>query len=223
MNIACLFFFCIPHLSAQKIETIRVKGNEAADFISKAQYKFPAFTRAKVFLKDGEIASARLNYDYFNQAMKYIDEKDDTLVIANENDINYISSVLDTFFYQNKYYEWIASSATARLAVRRTYKLVDREKIGAYGTSSPANKVESHTAILGITKLDLDISEELVFSKETTYYISSMKGHFVEANKKNISKLFPRKGIEDYINQNKLNLNKEKDLIDVFVYANKLG
>lgn len=221
LTIACAFFFCLPSLSAQKIETIRLKGNEAADFITKAEYKFPTFTRAKVFLKDGEIASARLNFDYFSQVMKYIDEKGDTLAIANEDDINYISSAIDTFFYQNKYYEWIASSASARLAVRRTYKLLDREKVGAYGTSSPAHNVESHSAILGITKLDLDINEELVFSKETTYYISSTKGHFVEANKKNISKLFPRRGIEDYINQNKLNLNKEKDLIDVFVYANK--
>ena len=65
------------------------------------------------------------------------------------------------------------------------------------------------------------LNEEFVFSKETTYYISSVKGHFVEANKKNISKLFPRRNIEGYIKENKLNLNKEKDLIDVFVYANK--
>ncbi|MEO9145464.1 MAG: hypothetical protein ABI237_07885 [Ginsengibacter sp.] len=223
LNILLILFFCISNLFAQKEETIRVRGNEITKFIAKSKYKFRSFTRSKVYLKNGEIAIARLNYDYFDQAMKYIDEKGDTLSIANGKDIDFISNGLDTFFYQNQYYEWIASSATARLAVRRTFKLLDRETIGAYGTSSPAQKVESHTAILGVTKLDLDANEELVFVKKTTYYISTIKGHFVETNKKSISKLFPHKNIDDYINQNKLDLNKEKDLIDVFVYANKPG
>jgi hypothetical protein len=165
MLFTMLFF--LFNATAQRTETIRVKGKDATDFVSKSQYKFPAFTRAKIYLKDGDIASARVNYDYFNQTMKYIGENADTLAIANENDLKYISSDLDTFFYDNKYYEWVASSAKARLAVRRNYKFLNREKTGAYGTSSPAHNVESHDAILGVTHLNLDVNEELTFSKES--------------------------------------------------------
>jgi hypothetical protein len=49
-----------------------------------------------------------------------------------------------------------------------------------------------------------------------------VNGHFVEATKKNISKIFPSKNIDSYIAENKLNLTREKDLIDLFVYVNKL-
>lgn len=219
--VICAFLLFHFAALAQKTEIIRLKGNEATAFIAKSQYKFPSYTRAKVYLKDGDIASARVNYDYFNQSMKYIGENGDTLIIANPGDLKYISSDLDTFFYDNKYYEWLASSAVARLAVRRTYKFLNSEKVGAYGTSSPTHNIESHDAILGITHLNLNVNEELSFSKETMFFISSINGHFVEATKKNISKIFPRKNIDEYISANKLNLTKEKDLIDLFVYVNK--
>ncbi|MEP7106403.1 MAG: hypothetical protein ABI760_00445 [Ferruginibacter sp.] len=221
LNFTCIFFLCISSVFAQKAETIRVVGKEADDFIAKAAYKFPAFTRARVYLKNGDIANGKFNYDYFNESMKYIDEKGDTLVIANEKDINCISIGSDTFFYDNRYFEWVASSASARLAVKRTLRLTHREKLAPSITNSPTNKVESHDVILDISNHQLDANEVLVFLKQTTYYISSINGHFAEANKKNIGKLFPGKNIEEYITRNKLNLNKEEDLIDVFVYANK--
>ncbi|MEP7145008.1 MAG: hypothetical protein ABI707_19135 [Ferruginibacter sp.] len=218
---ASIFFLCVSYLFAQKEETIKVTGKEAADFIAKAEYKFPAFTSSKVYLRNGEVAGGRFNYDYFNELMKFINEKGDTLAIADEKNINYISTGPDTFFYDNKYYEWVASSATARLVVRHTLKLTHTEKTGAFGISSPNTNVESRDAILDISHHQLDINEVLVFSKQTTYYISSINGHFTEANKKNISKLFPGKNIDSYIDQNKLSLHKEEDLVDVFVYANK--
>jgi hypothetical protein len=69
----------------------------------------------------------------------------------------------------------------------------------------------------------LDINEEIVFAKQKAYYVSGIKNHFVEANKKNISKLFPEKDIDNYIKENKLNLNKEEDLVQLFVFVNKPG
>ena len=216
-----IFFFFTTSLSAQRTEVIRVKGNDVPAFIAKTKYKFPAFTHAKIFLKNGEVASARINFDYFDQAVKYIGEQRDTLILTND-DIKYISSTVDTFFYDKKFYEWIASSATARLAMLRTYKLNDKQKIGAFGTSSPTQKIESHDAILGVTHLDLGTNEEYVFSEQTSYFISKTDGNFVPATKKNISKIFPKKDIENYIASNKLNINKQEDLITLFVYANKL-
>ena len=220
ITFAALFFLGQASVLAQSVETIRVKGNKALEFFDKNQYKFPGFSKGKVYLKDGEVASARLNFDYFSIAVKYIDEKGDSVLIGNADDVNFISTSLDTFFYDAQYYEWVATSARARLAVRRTLKLVQTEKVGAYGISSPTQNIVTQGLLLGATNYQLDANEEYVFSKETTYYISGMKGRFVEANKKNISKMFPKKDIEQYIKDNGLNLNKEKDLMDVFVFAN---
>ncbi len=175
--VVCTCFISIS-IMAQKTETIRVRGAEATIFITSAQNKYATFVPAKVFLKDGDVASGKFNFDYLNQVMKYIGEKGDTLAIANEKDINYISTPIDTFFYDKKYYEWIASSASARLAVRRTYKLIGRDKIGAYGTASPNFKVESHDAILDVSNHNLNVNEELVFTKANNVFYKFPKRPF---------------------------------------------
>ena len=72
---------------------------------------------------------------------------------------------------------------------------------------------------LDVSKHQLDINEVAVFVKQAVYYLSTVNGHFVEARKKNYYKLFPRKQIQGYIDQNKLNLSK--DLITVFLYAGR--
>ena len=219
-TLVALLLAASANINAQNVETIRVKGAKAADFIEKSQYKFPSFTKGKVYLKDGEVATARLNFDYFSNLVKYIDEKGDTVLIGNTDDVDYITTAMDTFFVDGKYYEWVATSSKGRLAARRLLKLAQTEKVGAYGISSPTQNIVSHGMLLDATNYKLEANEEYVFSRETTYFISGPKGKFVEANKKNISKLFPKKDIEEYIKDNHLNLSKEKDLMDVFVFAN---
>ncbi|MEO6949883.1 MAG: hypothetical protein ABI123_09665, partial [Ginsengibacter sp.] len=162
-----LFLFNLS-LSAQKTETIRVKGAEAKLFFAKSEYKFPSFTRAKIHFNNGTVASARINYDYFTAGIKYIGEKKDTLLIENSSDIQYIAADLDSFFFDNKWFEWIASSATARIGQIVTYKLISSDVVGAYGISSPAFKVESKEAILsGGNHMDLEGNKEFTFKKET--------------------------------------------------------
>jgi hypothetical protein len=218
-------FICTLVASSQTTETIKITGAEYPDFIAKTQYKYPEYTRAKISLKSGEIASARINYNNFLHMMKYIDEKGDTLEIANADDINYIAVGVDTIFYDKVYYDWVASSGVAKLAQRRTYKVISRALVGAFGTSSPAKDIVPITRILGAgTSYDLAYGEELTLSKQTIYYVSPVKGlnnNFVVANKKNLIALFPKKNIEDFIKENKINLNKEEDLIDVFIYLSK--
>lgn len=220
--IALSFLVLNSTLTAQKSETIRVKGAAAKLFFARGELKYPSFTRAKIYFNNGEPASARINYDYFAENVKYIGEKNDTLLIENASDIKYITADLDSFFYDNKWYEWVASSATARLAQRITYKLISEDVVGAYGTSSPALKVESKSAILSGNHFDLDENKEYTFKKETTYYISpNDKTHFMIANARNIDKVFSKKNVGNYVAQNKLNLNNIDNLLDAFVFANK--
>jgi hypothetical protein len=223
--ITCTFILSISFSNAQKTETITVKGLDIDNFIAQTEYKYPSYTRAKVFLKDGDIASGRFNYDYFSQEMKYIGEKGDTLAIANEHDINFIAIGTDSFFYNKGYYEWIASSGIARLAVKHIFKLVERQSVGPFGISSATTGIQKIGRVFGNGRpYDLLPNEELVFSKETTFYISPTRGKkndFVVANKNNIDKLFPKINIEEFIKQNKINLNNVEDLLLLMVYISK--
>ncbi len=223
VSIAFASLICIISF-AQNVERLIIKGSEFSSFYEKYEYKYPGFTRANVYFTNGDTARGKLNFNYFDQSMRFINEKHDTVAIANESDVNLITIGTDTFFYDNGFYEWVATSAKVRLAAKHIFKLAERKTIGAFGTSSPAKNIQTIDKILGLSSYDLLPNEELVYSRETKYYISSVKGlknNFVVANKNNLSTLFPKMNVDEFIKANKLNLTKEEDLIDVFIYVSK--
>jgi hypothetical protein len=202
-------------------EIISVHGSELDEFMAKSIHKFPVFTRAHVHLKNGEVAVGRFNYDYFLDNFMYINEKNDTVALANPEDVDYVSFPVDSFFYENKFYQWVASSDIATLAVRYTYKLARKDNVGAYGIATPTINVDSHSALLGASKYELQGDAQLTFEKTTTYYIRKTNGKFVTATLKNFERIFPKKDLADYMQKNKLNLRKQTDMVDLFVYANR--
>ena len=223
LTLVAVLFICISHSFAQSTERITVKSEDLPWFYEKQEYKYPEFIKAKVYFKNGDVAGGKLNFNYLSNTMKMVDKKD-TMSLENEGEINFVTAGLDTFFYNNGYYEWVASSPTARLAVKTTLKLAQRIKLtSSYGTGSPADKVVTLPIVMDFSTHPLSVNEELVFTKEKKYFICPIKGEnkFVEATRSNISKLFPKKNIDDFIRDNRLNLNKEQDLIDVFVYISK--
>lgn len=235
--IAIMFFLCTIICFAQITETLKLRGNDYTEFIAKNQYKYPAYTKAKISFKNAGMASAKINYNNFQDVIKYIDAEGDTLDIANADEINYISVGADTIFHDNGYYQWVASSATARLVVKFKYKEAYRAPIGAFGISSPAKNVQTPDRIIidegavndsrwnqASTFMPSSSNEEVTFTKQTMYYISPLsnpQNSFLPATKKNIDTLFPKLKVEDFIKDNKLNLNKEEDLIDLMVYISK--
>ncbi len=219
---------CLPLFSfSQNVERVTINGSEVQDFIKKEQYKYPEFISSRIYLKNGDTAIGRLNFNFFDQTIRYINEKKDTVAIKNESDVSYITIKSDTFFYDNGFYEWGATSAVARLAVKHVYKQGEVRQIGAFGTASPAKNVQTIDRILGSTWVPLSSNEELVFNRETTYYISLLKGlqnDFVQVNKKNINRLqdlFPKKDVAGFIKENKSDLNKEEDVLDLFIYLSR--
>ncbi len=218
-----LFSICIASF-AQNVEKFTVTDADLESFLSKERYKYPNFVSSRIYLNNGDTAFGRINLNYFDQTMRFINEKNDTVAISNQKDIKLITAGSDTFFYDNGFYEWAASSATIRLAIKHKMRLIERKPVGAFGTSSQAKNIQTVDKILGANSYDLSPNEEMVFSKETTYYISPINGlanNFLIVNKNNLKDLFPRKNVEGFIKENKINLNKEEDVIDVFIYLSK--
>jgi len=219
--IVCAFLAICLSSFAQQREVIRVSGKDYPAFKTREQYKFPEFTRSEIYLKNGDTAFVRINLDYFDQHIKYVGANGDTMNLVTK-DIKYITAGADTIFNENKQlYEWIGSTSLARLAVRHEMVYSSSETPnGIYGSSSSSTKVESHKAFLG--GVQLESNDVLVFRSETTYYIEMIKdGNFVVANKKNLAELFPNSDIEDYIDDNKLDLNNVDDLLKAFSHAHK--
>ncbi|MDB5199619.1 MAG: hypothetical protein JWO92_1582 [Chitinophagaceae bacterium] len=211
---------------AQNVENITIKGSEFISFYEKNEYKYPSFTLGDVYFANGDSARGNLNFNYFDQSMRFINKQGDTLAIAGESKVSLITFGKDTFFYDNGFYEWLATAAKVRLVAKYTFKLAERRAVGPYGTSLSTASIETVDKIVGSNILqDLMRNEVLVFTKQTTYFISPVKGlknNFVAANKNNLTDLFPKKHVDDFIKQNKLNLNKEKDLLEVFIYVSNV-
>lgn len=226
-KIACNTFALLIGIFSfgQKVETLYIKGHDLPMFYQQEEYKYPAFSPAHAYLINGDSAVGKFNFDYFDQSVRYINAKGDTAIIGNSRDISFITILSDTFFYDKGFYEWVASSATTRLAVKHTWKLVERENVGPYGIASPTRSVQTIGKVFASRAYDLTPDEVLVFTKQTTYYISHIKkgfkNEFLVANKSNISDLFPKKDIDNYVKENRLNLNKEEDLIQLFVFVSK--
>lgn len=204
----------------QSSEIISVKGKDARDFLSAQTYKYPNFIQSKIFFKKGENALAKVNYNYILGGIQYINEHKDTVLLDNVDDLNYIAIATDTFFYDNGYLEWMASSPKNKLARRISLTILGAQSIGAYGTSVNTNKVETVTNLYTNTTSDLDVNEEVKFKKSVVYFIKGAKGDFMPASKGNFEDVFPKVDIVGYVKENKLNLKKEQDVVDLYLYAN---
>jgi len=221
ITLSCTLVCFYLHSHAQHEEVLRISGKDYPAFIAKERYKYPEFLRSQIYLKNGDTAFVRININYFDEQIKYVGTNGDTMNLGKK-DIKYITTDTDTTFVQNKsLYEWVSSSSIARIVMKHTmtYKTSETQS-GVYGTSSSNFKVEGHTGLLG--GITLEPTDILIFSSETTYYIEFFKEPgFVVANKKNLAELFPKSDVEEYITENKLDLNNLDDLLKAFTHAHK--
>ncbi|MEO5941845.1 MAG: hypothetical protein ABIP30_16510 [Ferruginibacter sp.] len=204
----------------QSTEIIAVKGSNVNDFLATKTYKYPNFIQSSIYFKKGEKALAKVNYNYILGGIQYINEHKDTLFLENVDDLDYISIATDTFFYDNGYLEWMASSPKNKLARRISLSILGAQAVGAYGTSNNTSKVDGIGTMYSNTTTDLDLNEEVKFKKTVSYFIRGAKGDFMPASKSNFEDVFPKVDISDYVKENKLNLKKEGDVVDLFLYAN---
>jgi hypothetical protein len=214
-----LIVAAIPALLAQRVDYLQVKNSDFKEFEAAERYRFPGFIKAEAHLKDGTLARANFNYDNFAGVMRYIAGKD-TLQVTNPEDVKYFVMGTDSFFWDKKYYEWVASTSKTRLYRTVLFEFKGVDAVGAYGTTSRNFSVSSINTLLENFKQDLDPNTVFNIEKITTYYIGHIGGKMIKATKSNISDMYPRKDVEDFIKEKKINLNKAEDLVVLLAFVN---
>jgi hypothetical protein len=195
--------------------TIKPGENVNSALALDVKFHYPGFTEGTVFFRDGTRSNAQLDYNLLTEEMQFIAPKGDTLAVANESTIKYITIGNDTFFYDKVYMQLITSNTTAKLAKREALAIADVKKAGAYDQYSSTSSITTVKSVrLQDRVTNFTESQELTIVKETTYYVGDTYNHFLPANKKNIIKLFGKKqnAIEQYLKDNKVTFNKEEDL-----------
>jgi len=204
-----------------------VKGGEAIEKAlgDSVVYRYPQFMPGLVYFRDGRVSHAPLNLNFVNGEMQFIASSKDTLAIANPVTIKYITIQSDTFYFDKVYIELIHGNTTAKLGKREIIKLSDIRKEGAYGQMSSTSAINTTTTYYSNNQpYKLTEKSAEMLHKETVFYIGDSFNNFLPAVKKNIHKMFNSKmsGVETFMKENKIVLNKENDLMKLIDFLGKI-
>lgn len=187
-------------------------------------YHYPQFMSGVVYHKDGTVSHASLNLNLITGEMQFISPSKDTLAIANETAINYVTIQDDTFYFDKVFIQLIHGNINAKLGEIEIIKQSDVQKEGAYGQMSSTGSIDAFTSYYNLNQsYKLAEKSTITMRKSTILFMGDKNNHFLPANKKNISKLFGKKSsAESFIKENKIDLDKEDDLIKLVDYLGKM-
>ncbi len=211
--------FCFSS-AAQVYVTKTIHSGESIPDVSS--YLFPSFTDATVKLKNGGRLTSKLNFNLLISDMQFIGPDNDTLSITNADNIDSILLNNAVFFFNQGYYEIVASADTVKLAILRktTYQAIT---IGALGLPNHTGTgIKSYTSFLTyVGEKKLVMNEDIEATSETTYYLITNGTVFNKANKTSFIKVFPgkEKNIQAYLKQAKTDFNKQADLEKLFQFC----
>ncbi len=197
-------------LHAQDSTRIFVEaGKSFSEVLTPGQiYRYPDFITGKVFFRDGSFSESKLNYNFFNGEIEFIDGNGDTLAISDEQlpDIKEVYIGSNSFFYSNGYLEQLTvEEISGRLLQRQNFIVLETGKIGGYNMPSSSNAIQTYSSFVtssrGSVVSQLKAKQNVTLVLITEYFVGDKYNRFLPANKKNMIRLFPAKKdkIETYL------------------------
>ena len=216
--IAVISLLSCYYSPAQSSKLLTVKAgttiNESIPF--PEIYVYPAFQFGTVLFKDGQSANAKLNYNFFDEEIKFIDPQGDTLGLANETTIKAISINTDTFYYDKGYLRQILGDPFARLVVHEKMREVGKEQISSYGQATSTAGSSNATAVDNNRSSLSQISPKFnrIYARQNIYYLGDRNNNFIPFTRKNLYKAYSKfeKEMTNYLKNTDIDFNKEEDL-----------
>lgn len=227
IGIGCLcVLFCIASSAQTSVSHTYIKGGKDAwtNYLQEV-YLNPSFEKGLVEYKNGQRYKSVLNYNKVLGAIQFIDEKGDTLALNNdEKSVATVTIGSTRFFMDPVCVQQIAGKEKAILAKNEKVRQADKQKVGALGIPNSTGTIDSYDRTYSRNNHLIDINEELLIRKTTTFYIAGSEGKFVPASKKNILAQFPKsqKEINTFIREKATDFNKEADLVALTEYLETL-
>ena len=222
----CLTFVSLVLTAQTSTQRIYIKGGSTAwENFMKEIYLYPSFEQGVVEYKDGKRYKSTMNYNKVLGTVQFIDEKGDTLIMADQEKIASIAIASDVFVFDPECLLTLKSGEKATLYKRETVRIADKLKTGGYGIPNTAGTIESIDRIDTRANYNqIELNESLLISKVTTFYIQNQKGELMAASKKNILSLYPKHegDIKAFIKDKNLDLTNEDQLIELTDFVSKL-
>ena len=210
-----VMFYCFRS-HAQDNPIVIKAGTSIKESVSVTDlYQYPQFVSGKVFFKPGDSGVAKLNYNRLLDEMQFIDPKGDTLAIANAGTIRFIRIHNDLFYYDHGYVKLIKDTNGIKLAEKQTLRVSGKEKMGGYGSPSPASAIDSYGTFTDQKNIyNLVPREDILLAKKTQYFFGDKYKRFIWVTKKNLLRQFSERNgaLNAYLKENNIDLNSREDL-----------
>ena len=209
--------------AAQKGKPWPVKVGEIPNKVLpiEAMYVLPNFTNGIAFLRDGTTSAQRFNYNYLQDEMQFIDEKGDTMTIADPALLKYVQIDSMVFYYDKIFVREIFTAGKYKLAIRQEMvQLADKTR-GAYDAASGASSIKTYGSINSENSqmYKLEVKKDVLFEGIHSYYLISANNPFLKATRKNFQLLFEDKSLSKFIKANHINFNNPEDLKTLLKYC----
>lgn len=224
-TVAALF---VLFATAQENKTVVFNSaKDNGDGISKSIYLYPQFTNGKALFTNRTEATGRFNYNCLTNNVAFINEKGDTLGIANPELIDKVVIQTDTFcHFKEVFLRQLTHFSTYNLFAKPTMAYADSEKKGAYGTYSGVSSSENVSTVTdGRSNFrTIDADENIVYRFTVAYYIADKFGNFSPATKKGIYDVLGKneKEIKAFVKEHDTNFSKQADLAALLQYVQSL-
>lgn len=222
--LSCLLFFAGLSNGQSLRERVYIKGGSGAwENLMKEMYLYPAFGEGVVHYKDGQQFRRLMNYNRMLATVQFIDEKNDTLAIANESAVAGIRIGDDVFIYAPNCLQAI-DNGKVKLLKNVRLSIADVRQVGAYGTKNTTSAIETNNLLYTwMGSYAVDVNEVLLLSRLSTFYIQGPDGDIVPASKKNVLKLFGgNEAVKGFLRTNNINFSNEGDLLTLTKYLSGL-
>lgn len=190
----------------------------------KEQFLDSKFEMGKVVFQDGSVSNALMNYNLLLNGIIFVDKSENTLLLKDIQEINYISYGKRMFIpYKNLILELIHSySDNIALLLERKITIKDNKKEGLYGDpmeTSAYTNVTSYT--IGRSYKDFTNQVDVDIIQRYSYYIKKNDQIIKIQKVKDLMQIFPDKKnvLVDYINNSKLDPSRIDDLDKIILFC----
>lgn len=205
-------------------------------------FAFPRCTPGTVYMKDGSIAKNRLNYNYYEPQVLFINDKptspEDTLRRLDDLNSVMLIEIGDRAFVPVmgvSLGEIIWDNRNISLVMTKKVN-IEEKKVGAYGTGGSTSSIQSVSSFTGasgvsgsgnytgkttFTAVNYDFASNAELTTDIRLFL--MQGtKLLPVSKKNLAKMFPKAAdyIKKYIDEQKPDLENPEDVINLVNLAN---
>lgn len=216
---ACAILIYATAVAQTSTQRLYIKGgSNARENFMKEVFKYPSFEPGIVEYKTGHRYKSNMNYNKVLGTVQFIDEKGDTLSIANEESIKTMNIGNDVFIYAPNCLLAIKNTGKTSLYKNEMVRIADKLKTGGYGIPNSTGTIQSFDIVdtrLNFNKIE--INESLLVSKVSTYYLENDKGEIFEASKKKVLDMYAKheRAVKAFIKSRNLDFSKEEHLLEL--------